>query len=148
MLEKFTQAEVDVTNEIADKCNVEFNFEGYHLPEADLPDGLDEYEYLYQLSNEGLARIGKEEDPVYIERVRLEMEQLHLTELEHYFLVVYDYVKWSKENGIPVGPGRGSAAGSLVSYLIGVTGVDPIEYDLLFSRCVNSGRALQYSFGI
>lgn len=148
MKEKFTQAEIDVTNEIADKCNTEFTFTGYHLPEATIPDGQDEFTYLYKLALEGLKRIGKEEDAVYVERVRFEMEQLHLTELEHYFLVVYDYVKWSKDNKIPVGPGRGSAAGSLVSYLIGITGVDPIKYDLLFARCINPGRALQYDFGV
>jgi DNA polymerase-3 subunit alpha len=148
MQAKFTPEEISNTLEIADKCDVKFEFTGYHLPEAETPSGMDEFTYLYDLALKGLKRVGKDADPIYIERVRFEMEQLHLTELEHYFLVVYDYVLWSKMNNIPVGPGRGSAAGSLVSYLIGITGVDPIQYDLLFARCINPGRAMLFDFGV
>lgn len=148
MKAKFTDEEIANTLEVADKCNVKFDFSGYNLPEATLEDGLDKYEYLYKLSNEGMKRLGFDKDPVYIDRLEFEMTQIHLMDLEDYFLVVSDYIQWCKNNNIPTGPGRGSAAGCLVSYLIGITSIDPIKYGLMFARALNSGRALQYDFGV
>jgi DNA polymerase-3 subunit alpha len=148
MKAKFTDEEIANTLEVADKCNVKFDFSGYNLPEATLEDGLDKYEYLYKLSNEGMKRLGFDKDPVYIDRLEFEMTQIHLMDLEDYFLVVSDYIQWCRNNNIPTGPGRGSAAGCLVSYLIGITTIDPIKYGLMFARALNSGRALQYDFGV
>lgn len=148
MQAKFLQSEVDTTLEIAERCNVSFNFSGYYLPEFECPAGTDSYTYLYALSQKGLEAKGLQNDKAYVDRLDYEMSQLHLTQLEDYFLIVMDYIVWCKKAGIPVGPGRGSGAGSLVSYLIGITSVDPLEYDLMFARCINPGRALQYDFGI
>lgn len=148
MKECFTDEEIQTTNEIADKCSIDFEFTGYYLPSAEIESDNDAYEELLELSMSGLKDLGLEENQVYIDRVNDEIRQLHLSDLEDYFLIVADYVKWAKEHDVPVGPGRGSAAGSLISYLIGVTGIDPIEYDLLFARAVNPGRALQYDFGV
>jgi DNA polymerase-3 subunit alpha len=147
MQECFTKEEIENTNEVADKCNISFDFTGYNLPAAEIEGTNDAYEELLSLANAGLKEKGLDKNPIYVDRVNFEIGQLHLSDLEDYFLIVRDYVDWAKKHNIPVGPGRGSAAGSLISYLIGVTGVDPIKYDLLFSRCVNNGRALQYDFG-
>jgi DNA polymerase-3 subunit alpha len=148
MLVSFTQEEIDVTLEIADKCNTKFEFVGYHLPTFDTPIDEDSYECLRNWARSGMKAKKLEGDKVYEERFEYEMEALHLTELEDYFLIVADYIQWCRKEGIPVGPGRGSGAGSLISYLVGITTVDPIKYDLLFARCINPGRALQYDFGV
>jgi len=148
MQEKFLQEELDTTLEIADKCNINFEFKGYNLPKAETPEGVDSFEHMTALAVHGLKEKGLHEKKIYRDRLDFELELLHLTDLEDYFLIVADYMKWCRENGVPVGPGRGSAAGSLVSYCLGITGVDPIKYDLLFARCVNVGRSLQFDFGI
>lgn len=148
MLVSFTQEELDTTMEIADKCNTKFDFTGYFLPSYETPKGEDSYECLRNWARLGMKAKKLEGDKVYEDRFEYEMNALHLTELEDYFLIVADYIQWCKKEGIPVGPGRGSGAGSLISYLIGITTVDPIKYDLLFGRAINPGRALQYDFGV
>lgn len=146
---KFTQDEIDNTLEIASKCDVTITHNEYHLPIFDLPkEHSNPYEYIGELAWAGLKRIGKYDNVEYQERMRYELNILHLADLENYFLIVRDYVVWCKEAGIPVGPGRGSMGSSLVGYCIGITGVDPIEYKLIFARGINAGRLLQYDFGI
>lgn len=144
----FYDNEIDNTLEISDKCNIDFKFSGYHLPTFETGSEKDIHEYLYDLALKGLKEKGLSENVEYKNRLDFEMEQLHLADLEDYFAIVHDYVTWCKLNGVSVGPGRGSAAGSLVSYLIGITAVDPLQYDLLFARCINPGRALQFDFGV
>jgi DNA polymerase-3 subunit alpha len=148
MAEKFTATEIANTNEIASKCSTKFEFHKYHLPKFETPANSDAYEYLYHLSMIGMVNRGLVGNKEYEQRLEYEMQQLHLTELEDYFLIVSDYVKWCKLSGIPVGTARGSGGGSLVAWLVGITEVDPLKYDLLFARAINPGRALQYDFGV
>ena len=118
------------------------------LPEFDVPDGFDNDEYLKELCRHGwkskLAPAGKVKDPtqrdVYLQRVKKELEVIFKANLSGYFLIVQDIVNHVKDRGWIAGPGRGSAAGCLISYLIGITEVDPIEFDLLFERFYNEGR--------
>lgn len=118
------------------------------LPEFDVPEGFDNNEYLKELCRHGwkekLGKTGKVKDPKdkqeYLDRVKLELEVIFKAELSGYFLIVQDIVNYVKGQGWLAGPGRGSAAGCLVSYLLGITEVDPIEYDLLFERFYNEGR--------
>ena len=131
----------DCNQEIIDLCNLEIPFKQDLLPVYDCPDGLDSYAYLKQLVKEGLKKIfGEKVSKQYQERLKYELDIINKMGFCNYFLVVWDYVKYAKENGILVGPGRGSAAGSLVSYCLGITTVDPIKYDLLFERFLNPER--------
>ncbi len=131
--------DIDLTNnEIFNKCNVVFPTFDKSLPKF-LEKGS--FEYLKTLCKEGLIRIfGKKVNKIYIDRLKYELDVIHNMGFEDYFLIVFDYVKFAKEQGILVGPGRGSAAGSLVSYLLDITTVDPIKYDLLFERFLNPSR--------
>ena len=127
------------TKEISDMCNVEFNYNNDLLPVYD--KNIDSYEYLSMLCNKGLKkRFNNEVSSIYQERLDYELSVINKMGFCDYFLVVWDYVKYAKFNGILVGPGRGSAAGSLVSYTLGITNVDPIKYDLLFERFLNPER--------
>ena len=85
-------------------------------------------------------------DSAYVQRLEYELNMLHLADLENYLLIVADYCNYCKNNGIPVGPGRGSMGGSIVSWLTNITEVDPLKYDLLFGRAINPGRSLQLAF--
>lgn len=144
---KFSKEEMDNTLEIASKCNISIVHNEYHLPIFELPKEYENpYEYIGKLAWEGLKKIKKFDIPEYQERMKYELNILHLADLENYFLIVRDYVVWCKTSGIPVGPGRGSMGSSLVGYCIGITGVDPIEYKLIFARGINAGRLLQYKF--
>jgi DNA polymerase-3 subunit alpha len=129
------------TVEIADRCSVEIELERRLIPRYPTPEGRDEDGYLRELAMEGLrARYG---DPLPAEAVeRLEMELSVITKMgfSGYFLIVWDFVKFAKDSGIAVGPGRGSAAGSLVSYALNITEIDPLAYDLLFERFLNAER--------
>jgi len=129
------------TLEIADRCNVEIELGRRLIPRYPTPDGKSEDDYLRELATEGLrARYG---DPLPAEAVeRLEMELAVITNMgfSGYFLIVWDFVKFAKDSGISVGPGRGSAAGSIVSYALNITEVDPLAYDLLFERFLNAER--------
>lgn len=147
--EKFNQDEIDNTVELTDKCNVEFNFDGYRLPEFKLPvDDKDTYEYIRELCYNSLKAKGLIENKTYIDRLEYELNMLHLADLENYLLIVSDYMSWCKKNNIYTSPGRGSMAGSIVSWLLQITEVDPLKYDLLFSRAVNVGRCLILDFGV
>lgn len=132
---------VPMTIEIADRCQVEIPLGEILLPDFPTEDGSAPADYLRTVAGEGLRdRYG---DPVPAEAAeRLETELAVIEEMgfPSYFLIVWDFVRYAKENGIAVGPGRGSAAGSIVSYALGITDIDPIEYDLLFERFLNPGR--------
>jgi len=138
----FTQQEIDNVFQIVDKCNFRFQKEGLRLAKYENNLGIDSKEYLKNLVYKGLEKRSKKyfKDSLYLERVNHELDVIFKMGFADYFLIVYDYVKYAKEHGILVGPGRGSAAGSLVSYCLGITNVNPIEYDLLFERFLNVER--------
>lgn len=146
MLELFLGMEdaVERTHEIAMRCNVEFEFGNYHLPQYDPPDGKSCDEYLRELCYAGLERrYGKDAlDPNSELRQRLESELSTIESMGfvEYFLIVWDFINFAKTHGIPVGPGRGSAAGSIVSYCLSITELDPIKYSLVFERFLNPER--------
>ncbi|MCX6371058.1 MAG: DNA polymerase III subunit alpha, partial [Solirubrobacterales bacterium] len=128
------------TVEIAERCNVELEL-GRQLIPRFLPEGEDEKAYLAQLVGEGLReRYGEPPPAEAIERIEMELAVLDRMGFNAYFLIVWDFVRWARENGIVVGPGRGSAAGSIVAYTLAITDVDPIRYDLLFERFLNPER--------
>ncbi|HAG68893.1 MAG TPA: DNA polymerase III subunit alpha, partial [Lachnospiraceae bacterium] len=128
------------TQLIADRCNVEIEFGKSRLPHFDVPDGFTSWDYLNKLCNEGLsARYpGKEQE--LRERLDYELNTIHDMGFVDYFLIVWDFIHYAKSHGIAVGPGRGSAAGSIVSYCLGITNIDPIKYNLLFERFLNPER--------
>ncbi|NQT33087.1 MAG: DNA polymerase III subunit alpha [Candidatus Omnitrophica bacterium] len=128
------------TVKIADKCNVEFDFNEIHLPHFKAPEGEDNTEFLNRLVDEGIKGRYKEITPEIKERVEHELKIINDSNYTSYFLIVWDFINHAKEKGIPVGPGRGSAAGSIVSYALGVTDIDPLKYGLIFERFLNPAR--------
>ena len=128
------------TQKIAERCNVEIEFGQYKLPRFDVPEGKSAWEYLQELCWRGLA---ERYDPIpqeAKERMQSELDIIHSMGFVDYFLIVWDYVRFARSEGIAVGPGRGSAAGSIVSYCLGITQLDPIRYSLLFERFLNPER--------
>ena len=126
------------TQRIADRCNVEFEFGRYHLPDFAPPEGYTNDEYFEKLCWDGFRQRyphGGNED-----QLRYEMDMIRQMGFVNYFLIVWDYVAFAKKSGIPVGPGRGSAAGSMVSYCLYITDMDPVKYSLYFERFLNPGR--------
>lgn len=131
----------DCNEEIIDLCNVTLPLKQDLLPIYNCPNNLDSYTYLKQLVIKGLKEIfGEKVNKIYLDRLKYELDIINKMGFCNYFLVVWDYVRYAKENGILVGPGRGSAAGSLVSYCLNITTIDPIKYDLLFERFLNPER--------
>ncbi len=131
---------VENTQRIADRCHFDFTFGKYHLPEFQLPPGYDSPAYLRKLCEEGfLERYGTEEES-YRRQLEYEMDMIGKMGFTDYFLIVSDFVRYAKSKGIPVGPGRGSAAGSMVSYCLHITDIDPMEYSLYFERFLNPER--------
>lgn len=128
------------TLKIADLCNVELEFGKLHLPEYDVPQNMDSYEYLKERCIEGLKRHYPEDFEEHMEKLMYELGVIKNMGYVDYFLIVWDFIKYAKDNGIMVGPGRGSAAGSLVAYCLGITSVNPIKYNLLFERFLNPER--------
>lgn len=129
------------TQVIAQQCNVEFKFGEYHLPEFKAPDGMENEEYLRKLCHEGLAeRYGAEPHAELVERLNYELGTIVSMGYVEYFLIVWDFINYAKQNKIMVGPGRGSAAGSLVAYCLKITDIDPIRYNLIFERFLNPER--------
>ena len=134
---KVSSKSLNNTLKISDMCNIEFKKELF-MPKYDKDNPK---EFLKTLSMKGLyKRLGGKINKVYLDRLNYELDIILKMHFENYFLVVYDYIKYAKNNGILVGPGRGSAAGSLVSYCLGITDVDPIRYNLLFERFLNPER--------
>ncbi|OFW58866.1 MAG: DNA polymerase III subunit alpha [Actinobacteria bacterium RBG_16_64_13] len=130
------------TLEVAERCNVEIKLEEMLIPHFPVPEGYDEASYLREQCEKGLVRRYGDGTvaPVVRDRLETELAVVEKMGFPPYFLIVWDFVRFAKESGIPVGPGRGSAAGSLVSYLLGITDLDPIAYDLLFERFLNPDR--------
>lgn len=128
------------TVKIADSCNVTLDFESMHLPHFELKDGVDGFEYLKKLCYSGLKkRYGR--DDIYTDRLEYELSVIRDMRFVDYFLIVSDFVGYAKSNDIAVGPGRGSATGSLVSYCLEITDIDPMKYGLIFERFLNPSRA-------
>lgn len=125
---------------IAERCQVEFDFDTFHLPVFPVPEGLTDEQYLQQLCEQNLAERYSEITEVLQERLAYELAVINKMGYASYFLVVWDFIRFARQNAIPVGPGRGSAAGSLVSYLLRITDIDPIRYGLLFERFLNPER--------
>jgi DNA polymerase III subunit alpha len=129
------------TLEIAERCNVDIELGKMLIPRYPAPDGQEEGAYLRELAMEGLrSRYGDPLPAAAIERLEMELAVIDRMGFNAYFLIVWDFVKFAKDNGIAVGPGRGSAAGSIVSYALRITDVDPLRYDLLFERFLNAER--------
>jgi len=129
------------TQKISEMCNFEFELGKIKLPKFETPNGKSPDEYLKELCYQGLEkRYGKNPSKEIVERLNYELEVIKKTGFASYFLIVQDLVKWAKENHIVVGPGRGSVGGSLVAYVLGITNVDPIKYNLLFERFLNPER--------
>jgi DNA polymerase-3 subunit alpha len=128
------------TLEVAERCNVEIELDRILLPKFDTPGGQDAFEYLVQLVETGAAKRYGTVTPELRERLKFELKTIKEMGFSDYFLIVADFVGFAKRNGIAVGPGRGSAAGSLVAYSLEITDLDPIRYDLLFERFLNPGR--------
>ena len=136
----YAQEAIDNTQKIADRCNVEIVFGEKKLPKYDVPDGFTSWEYLNKLCYEGLERRYPGDDPKIRERLEYELSVIKRMGYVDYFLIVWDFIKYARDHGISVGPGRGSAAGSIVSYCLGITSIDPLRYQLLFERFLNPER--------
>ncbi|MDP8265034.1 MAG: DNA polymerase III subunit alpha [Candidatus Aceula lacicola] len=143
MKKAFSYAPEAVSNtlEIAEKCNLELTFNKIHLPRFVPPAGESKEEFLEELCEQGIAHRYKERTKEIDDRLEHELKIIKKMGFVSYFLIVWDFIHFAKQNGIPVGPGRGSAAGSVVSYLIGITDLDPLRYGLLFERFLNPDRA-------
>ncbi len=142
MIERFKHIPeaIDNTQKIVSECNVELELGKILLPHFDVPDNLSSADYLQKLCQEGISeRYGKSNETIE-KRLKFELETIKQMGFASYFLIVQDFVNWAKSKNIVVGPGRGSAAGSIVSYLIGITDVDPLKYELLFERFLNPDR--------
>ena len=154
MLETFKGLEeaVNNANEIAKLCNVSLKTEGYFLPKYPVPESYNFDTFLKELSNKNLKKIIKNfhqtDKDLYQQRLDYELTQINEMGFSSYFLIVYDFIKWSKSNNVPVGPGRGSGAGSLVAFCLGITSLDPIEHGLLFERFLNPERLSMPDFDI
>ena len=142
MLRLFPYAKqaLENTQKIADRCHVEIEFGVTKLPKYDVPDGYTSWEYLQKLCYEGLEKRYGDPSEELKERLSYELETIHQMGYVDYFLIVWDFIKYAKDHGISVGPGRGSAAGSIVSYCLEITTIDPIRYQLLFERFRNPER--------
>ena len=137
---KYPEA-LENTQKIADMCNVEFEFGKYHLPEFHLPEGeTDADAYFERLCREGFGRRYQDPPPEYEKQLEYEMGIIRQMGFVEYFLIVSDFIGFAKGSGIPVGPGRGSAAGSMVAYCMAITEVDPMKYGLFFERFLNPER--------
>ena len=131
--------------EIAKRCNLDLLLGKYFLPDFPIPEGMTIEQYFEQVSKEGLEKrldhlFGRDSDnfaeirKAYDQRLQIELDVINQMGFPGYFLIVADFIQWSKNNGVPVGPGRGSGAGSLIAYALEITDLDPLEYDLLFER--------------
>ena len=130
----------DNTQKIAERCHVDIEFGKYKLPEFPVPEGYDAWSYLNKLTWDGLSRRYDHPDDTLKERLEYELSTIKNMGFVDYFLIVWDFIHYAKSQGIAVGPGRGSAAGSLVSYCLEITDLDPLKYSLLFERFLNPNR--------
>ena len=137
---KYAKEAVENTNKIADMCNVEIVFGEQKVPEFAVPEGYDAYTYLSKLCYDGLSKRYSPVTKDLQDRLEYELNTIKNMGYVDYFLIVSDFIRYAKENGIAVGPGRGSAAGSIVSYCLEITNIDPIKFNLLFERFLNPER--------
>ncbi|MFR3728325.1 DNA polymerase III subunit alpha [Lacrimispora sp.] len=131
---------IENTHKIAMRCNVEIEFGVTKLPKYDVPEGYDSWTYLNKLCTEGFENHYPDDDGTLKERLDYELDVIHSMGYVDYFLIVWDFIHYARSRDIMVGPGRGSAAGSIVSYCLGITNIDPIRYNLLFERFLNPER--------
>ncbi|MCR5301072.1 MAG: DNA polymerase III subunit alpha [Lachnospiraceae bacterium] len=131
---------IENTQKIADRCNVEIEFGTLRLPHFEVPEGYDSWTYLRKLCFDGLEKRYPDRTDEHTQRLEYELNTIKNMGFVDYFLIVWDYVHYARSSGFAVGPGRGSAAGSIVSYCLGITNVDPIKYQLLFERFLNPER--------
>lgn len=131
---------VENTQRIADRCHVEIEFGKYKVPHYEVPEGYDSWSYLNKLCQDGMAQRYPDDDGTLQKRLEYELGIIKDMGFVDYFLIVWDYINYCRENDIAVGPGRGSAAGSIVSYCLKITNIDPIKYSLLFERFLNPER--------
>ena len=136
----YAQEAIDNTHKIAERCNVEIEFGVTKLPKYEVPEGYDSWSYLNKLCQDGMAKRYPDDDGTLQKRLEYELGVIHDMGYVDYFLIVWDFINYAKSNQIMVGPGRGSAAGSIVSYCLEITDIDPIRYDLLFERFLNPER--------
>jgi DNA polymerase III subunit alpha len=148
---------LDNTLAVAERCQLEIEFNQMHFPSFDTPDGQSQKAYLIRLCMEGIARRYGIKDPAHpgtpeenaiLARFKEELHVIEKTGFINYFLVVWDFVRFAHEQGIPVGPGRGSGGGSLVAYVLGITAIDPLRYELIFERFLNPERVSPPDFDI
>ena len=136
------------TCRIAERCQVDFDFEHFHLPQFPLPEGTTADAYLAQLCEERLPRRYAEETAEVRARLQYELGVIKQMGYSSYFLIVWDFINYAKDQTIAVGPGRGSAAGSIVAFLLGITDIDPLRYGLLFERFLNPERVSMHDIDI
>jgi len=141
---------IENTNEVATLCNVEFEFGKVKLPEYEIPAGFkDHFSYLRHITETGMVkRYGNDIPKEYLDRMEYELGIINSMGFVGYFLIVWDFINWAKEHDIPIGPGRGSGAGSIVAYAMGITNLDPMRFDLLFERFLNPERVSMPDFDV
>ena len=140
------QEALDNTAKIAERCNVEFIFNQYHLPAFPVPEGFTSESYFRKLCYDGFAERYPGSPESYVERLEYEIGVISRMGYVNYYLIVWDFIRYAKENGIPVGPGRGSGAASIVAYCMHITEVDPMKYALIFERFLNPERVSMPDF--
>ena len=149
---QFVPEAIENTQHIADRCNVEFEFGKIKLPHFDVPGEIAHADYLRSLAEDGFKTRYKDVDDSvraeYTERLNYELSVVDAMGYTDYYLIVYDFVNYAKTHGIPVGPGRGSGAGSIIAYCVGITDIDPMKYNLLFERFLNPERVSMPDFDI
>ncbi|HNR04219.1 MAG TPA: DNA polymerase III subunit alpha, partial [Bacillota bacterium] len=145
---KYVPDALENTAKIAEMCSLEFNFGQVHLPAFDVPEGYTSDTYIRKLCYDGLAKRYAELTDELKERAEYELSVITRMGYSDYYLIVWDYVKFARDNGIMVGPGRGSGAGSLVAYCLGITNIDPIKYNLIFERFLNPERISMPDFDV
>ena len=145
---KYVPDAIENTAKIAEMCSLEFNFGQVHLPAFDVPEGYTSDTYIRKLCYDGLAKRYTELTDELKDRAEYELSVITRMGYADYYLIVWDYVKFARDNGIMVGPGRGSGAGSLVAYCLGITNIDPIKYNLIFERFLNPERISMPDFDV
>ena len=151
MLSLFSQIPEAISNtqKIADMCNLDFEFGNTKLPHFEVPNNMDHFEYFKNQCFFGLCKhLGDNPPQHYVDRLNYELDVINKMGYVDYFLIVHDFIRHAKSRNIPVGPGRGSGAGSLAAYCIGITGIDPLKYNLLFERFLNPERVSMPDFDI
>ncbi len=151
MLELFPDNPEAILNTqiIAEQCNMDFEFGNTKLPHFEVPDGIDHFTWFSDMCHRGMIkRYGENPPQEYYDRLNYELDIINRMGYVDYYLIVHDFINYAKSQGIPVGPGRGSGAGSIAAYTIGITGIDPMKYNLLFERFLNPERVSMPDFDI